>query len=320
MVVRRWALGTLLLCSLSQSAAAQAVTADEHYQRGIAAFEAGDYVVACSELRESYRLEPLPGALFTLATCEMRAGRLASAMARFSEYAALVDRLLPEQQAREAQRRVVAESELRTLHTKVPHVTLRSSDLTHTAQVTLNGVVVAPESLGVELPVDPGEQVIEQRLPSGQVRRERITLRAGESKVVELKSSAGAAVPTVKPSAGQATATPRPGRSALPFIVGGIGAAGIVVGGVAGSFAIGDADIVSRECDGPACRSIEGKEAADAGKRAALISTVAFGVGIVGLATGVVLLLVNSPSSSASNGTSFDVNVSARSIALSGAF
>lgn len=323
MLLRRLALGTLLLCSLSRSAAGQAVTAEEHYQRGIAAFEAGDYVVACGELRESYRLDPLPGALFTLATCEMRAGRLASAVARFSEYAALVDRLPPDQQAREAKRRAVAESELRVLHARVPHVRLRLSDPTHTAQVTLNGTVIARESLGVELPVDPGEQTVEQRFVNGHVSRVRVTLREGQSKVVELDSAAAGAgadaTPTVHARPADSTVRPEPTRSALPFVIGGIGAAGIVVGGVAGSFAINHAATVRRECDGPACRNLEGKEAADAGQRAALVSTVAFGVGIAGLATGIILFVASSPSSSRSSGR-LELNVSPQSVALSGAF
>lgn len=319
MLLRRLALGTLLLCSLSRNAAGQAVTAEEHYQRGIAAFEAGDYVVACRELRESYRLDPLPGALFTLATCEMRAGRLASATARFSEYAALVDRLPPDQQAREAKRRAVAESELRVLHARVPHVRLRLSDPTHTAQVTLNGSVVARESLGVELPVDPGEQTVEQRFVNGQVRRVRVTLRAGESKVVELEAHSADAAPTARARPIDSTVRSQPTRSALPFVIGGLGAAGVIVGGVAGSFAINHAATVRRECDGPACRSTEGKEAADAGQRAALVSTVAFGVGIAGLATGVILFVASSPSTPRSRGR-LELEVSSRSVALSGVF
>jgi hypothetical protein len=105
----------------------------------------------------------------------------------------------------------------------------------------------------------------------------------------------------------------------LPFVIGGIGAAGLIVGGVAGSFAINHAATVRRECDGPACRNVEGKEAADAGKRAALVSTVGFGVGIAGLATGIILFVASSPSTSRNSGR-LALNVSPRSVALSGVF
>src|SRR5688572_18210143 len=130
MRLRRLGLGSLLLslCLVPRPSSAQTATADEEYRRGVAAFEAGDYVVACDAFRQSYRLDPLPGALFTLATCEMRAGKLASAAARFSEYLALLDRLPPEQQQRETERRAVAENERRKLNAQVPRLKLLLRD------------------------------------------------------------------------------------------------------------------------------------------------------------------------------------------------
>ena len=316
----RWlGLGTLLLCgSLARHACAEPTAAEAEYRRGVTAFEAGDYVVACRAFGESYRLDPLPGALFTLATCELRAGRLASAAGRFSDYLELVERLPAEQQQRESERRAVAEAERRKLKLQVPRLELKLDDASHTSQITLNGVEVAPQSLGVELPVDPGEQVVEQRFVSGRLHRERVTLQAGESKRVVLKISEDPPVssrPARSPSV--SIATPR-SSSALPFVVGGIGVAGIVVGGVAGSFAISSAAVVRRECDGAAC-SVVGKEAADTGKREALISTIAFGVGAVGLTAGIVLYVTRSEARSASTGQ-LAVGISPQRVVVSGAF
>lgn len=317
MPVRRLGLGTLLLCgSLARHACAEPTAAEAEYRRGVSAFEAGDYVVACRAFGESYRLDPLPGALFTLATCELRAGRLASAAGRFSDYLQLVEQLPAEQQPRESERRAVAEAERRKLKLQVPRLKLSLNDSSHTSQITLNGVDVALQSLGQELPVDPGEQVVEQRFMSGRRHSERVTLQPGESKLVVLKATEEP--PVSSAPARSPSAAPRP-SSALPFVVGGIGVAGILVGGVAGSFAIGSAAVVRRECDGAACRSVAGKEAADTGKREALISTIAFGVGAVGLTAGIVLYVSRSDAPSVSTGQ-LAVGISPQQVTVSGAF
>jgi hypothetical protein len=316
----RWlGLASLLLCgSLARHASAEPTAAEDEYRRGVVAFDAGDYVVACRAFGESYRLDPLPGALFTLATCELRAGKLASAAAHFSEYLQLVEQLPAEQQPRESERRAVAEAERRKLQLQVPRLKLMLSDSSQTSQITLNGVEIVPRSLGLELPVDPGEQVVEQRFVNGRLHSERVTLQPGESKVVVLKTvdvPPLVSVPAHPPSASLTTS--RHG-SALPFVIGGIGVAGILVGGVAGSFAISSAAVVRRECKGAAC-SLAGKEAADTGKREALISTIAFGVGAVGLTAGIILFVSRSDGPSPSSGQ-LALGISPQQVIVTGAF
>jgi hypothetical protein len=320
MLSRRLGLRTLLLCgSLARFAAAEPTAAEDEYRRGVAAFEAGDYVVACRALGESYRLDPLPGALFTLATCEMRAGKLASAVAHFADYLELVEGLPDEQQTREVERRAVAEAERRKLRAQVPRLKLMLNDSSHTSQITLNGVDVPLQSLGLELPVDPGEQVVEQRFTSGQLHSERVTLQPGESKVVVLRASEDPPLASAAPQSPSAASDTAGSNSALPFVLGGIGVAGVVVGSIAGSFAIANAAVVRRECDGAACRSVTGKVAADAGQREALISTLAFGVGVAGLTAGIVLFATRSDAASPRTGR-LEVGISPQQVTLSGAF
>src|SRR5687768_9416479 len=112
-MVKHWsgACALLLVLSLSGSVWGQSSEAEQQYRRGLSAFQAGDYVTACRALAESYRLEPLPGALFTLATCEMRGGKIAAAAARYSEFLTLIESLPPEQRAAQEERRIVAEDE-----------------------------------------------------------------------------------------------------------------------------------------------------------------------------------------------------------------
>jgi hypothetical protein len=249
----------------------------------------------------------------------MRAGKLASAAAHFSDYLQLVEGLPAEQQPRESERRAVAEAERRKLKLQVPRLKLMLTDSSQTSQIILNGVDVAPRSLGLELPVDPGEQVVEQRFVSGRRHSERVILQPGESKSVVLKAADEQPVTSSQDRSPSASLTTPRRSSALPLVIGGIGVAGVVVGGVAGSFAIGSAAVVRRECDGAACRSVAGKEAADIGKREALISTIAFGVGAVGLTVGIVLFVSRSDAASPSSGQ-VALGISPQRVTVSGAF
>ena len=60
---------------------------------------AGRYDTGCPELAESYRLDPAPGTLFTLAECERKGGNIATALARYDDYLQLFNRMSPDEQA-----------------------------------------------------------------------------------------------------------------------------------------------------------------------------------------------------------------------------
>jgi hypothetical protein len=92
--VRREAIGMALLllvllypCLLrAQTATPEAAAAAAaQFERGLAAMNGGRYEVACPALAESVRLEPRPGAIFTLAECEAQWGHHASADAHYAD-------------------------------------------------------------------------------------------------------------------------------------------------------------------------------------------------------------------------------------------
>jgi hypothetical protein len=75
----------------------------------------------------------------------------------------------------------------------------------------------------------------------------------------------------------------------LAWVALGIGGAGLVASAVAGGLALSKKSTIDAECgkggDEAAC-SAEGKAAADSAQTLALISTLSFAVGIVGIGTG----------------------------------
>jgi hypothetical protein len=243
-------------------------------------------------LSESYRLDPQLGALFTEATCEMRAGRIATAAQRYSDFITLVDALPPETRERQQERRAVALEQRTALLPTIPtlRVEVRGKSASR-PQLTLNGKPLPDASVGVDLPVDPGEQVLEQRTASGAVTTKRTTLAPGEHQMLIVQLAEDAAPPVVHEapppnSAGSFRAT-------LPFVLGGVGLVGIGVGSAAGVIALNKKSVVDRECEGTSCTQ-QGLDAAGAGQQAALISTIGFAVGAVALTSGVVLLLTSS--------------------------
>jgi hypothetical protein len=83
------------------------------------------------------------------------------------------------------------------------------------------------------------------------------------------------------------------------YVALGVGAAGLVVGGITGGIAVGQHGTLKDECPNGVCRSTNAKADLDSFHSMTTISTVGFIVGGVGIATGAVLFFM-SPSSSSS--------------------
>jgi hypothetical protein len=82
-----------------------------------------------------------------------------------------------------------------------------------------------------------------------------------------------------------------------------VGLGGLAVGTVFGLSAKSDADIANQECDGNACRSQAGVDAANDASNKANVSTVAFIAGGALTTIGVVLLLSGGSSAPAQHDT-----------------
>src|ERR1043165_6485015 len=86
-----------------EDAAAEAL-----FNKGLSEMEAGHFDTACPTLKESQRLDPRMGTLFTLAECEAKGGMIASAVAHYDEYLRLFGRLTPQQKGTQAGREKVS--------------------------------------------------------------------------------------------------------------------------------------------------------------------------------------------------------------------
>lgn len=303
------ALSLLGPLAFASSAAAQEVAAAATlFDHGLAHMEARQFKVGCVEIAESQRLDPRPGTLYTLAQCEVRWGRTATAAARLGEYLRLYEHLSPEKKEAQTERPKVARTQLEQLSWEMPELTLLlSRGAPIETVVRRDGAIVATAALGFGFPVDPGEHVISTQVRGGPVREQKITIAKGENKRLVLGVNAaapGGAEAVVTPVAGstaalEADAGPS-GRRVAAYVVGGAGVAGILVGSVLGAFALEKKATIDDSCgpgtdpkhpmDANACRPA-GLTAAASLRPLGLGSTVGFAAGLAGVGAAVVMIL-----------------------------
>ena len=312
------ALGLALCCATAPwtAQAQDSAAAEALFQSGLADLKKQRFDTACPALAESYRLDARPGTLFTLAECEAQAGKVASAIAHYSDYVQLYARMPPDQRLRQGDRDSIAQAQITKLQPLVPHLVLiLPSDAPRGTLVRRGDVLLQGPSLGIPLPVDPGEHVITTQAPGGQLRTIRVSVAAGETKRVELAvdlPAVNSATPVLSgspPMAPAAPATPAPvmampGRTSSQrvwaYVLGGVGLEGLAVGAVAGVLAWDKKSTINRECQGKVCTQ-EGKDAGDSAKNLGVLSTVTMGIGLGALA-GAALLMLTEPSASRESG------------------
>lgn len=221
-----------LLFRLSVAAPAHAqdtAAAEALFRSAREAAEQGDWVTACDRFEESKRLEPAPGTVLNLARCRENLGQIASAWKSYTEAA----QRLPVQD----ERHEFAKKKSLELEARVPHLILHAPETETEMVVTIDGTELSSASFGVALPFDPGTLEVVVRAPGHEESRAELVLEEGEevthqlalgprsSRAGEGGSSLGASEKQPSQISGK--------KSALPFfIVGGVGAAAAIGGGV----------------------------------------------------------------------------------------
>jgi hypothetical protein len=265
------------------------VAADALFREGRRVLESGDAAGACRMFAESYRLDPAAGTLLNLANCEESLGRIASAWEHFRR----ATEVLPpsDRRSRVAHERVAA------LEPRLPHLTIAAATpLVEEATILRDGVEMGTASLGVSVPVDPGDHTVIVRAPGRQDASFEVTLAEGEARTIDVRLGE----PTERAPEQPLRAPPpvlvaggAPWRP-LGFVVLGVGAASLATAAVTGILALGRASVIEdpSHCDADLRCDAEGVDAAEAGSTLATVSTVGFVVGGVAAAAGVVMLLL----------------------------
>jgi hypothetical protein len=296
---------TVLACALVSGGAPPAfagerdpTAADALFQQGRTEAAAGQFERACVHFEESYRLDPTVGTLLNWADCSEHRGQIAAALVHFSE---------ARREFVPADNRVpYVEQRIASLKSRVPRLKI-DAPADPQARVERDGVELGPGALNVALPLEPGHHVVRVQAPGR--KDHEVTVEVPEGAEQEIRAEVGEALSTASAAVNASplgvNGNPAHQRSASagPWIALGIGAAGVLVGAVAGALVIGDASTVSQQCPSHSCpTSAADKNASDAASRAQTmetVSTIGFGVGAAGGAVALVWRLVDSSQRSA---------------------
>jgi hypothetical protein len=311
--------------TLASSAWAQDAAA--LFDSGLRKMEAHDYASGCPALRESYRLDPRPGTLFTLAECEAKWGKGVWALRHYRAFLDTVAQMSPSELPRQEARARIAETQASALDRDVPQVTFAFAEPAPPGtKITIDGEPVEPS---VAFRADVGAHAIVVASPGKGQNTESVTLATGDRRRIELDVPGAPPKPSPppKPPAAPAPEPPAPspppssGPNLLPWIAGGVGVAGLVVGSITGGVVLAKKSVANDHCQGTACDA-EGQRAVDTGRTLGWVSTIAFGLGVVGIGTAIVLFATGGGSNASSSGARVLVTgaPSAPSIALDAVF
>jgi hypothetical protein len=262
---------------VAQAGGRDSVAAEHLFQQGQVAVEAADWAGACRYFAESLRLEPAAGTMLNLADCEEHRGRIATAWQLYSDAAAQLDD--------QDDRRPFATARALALAARTPKLIVRvRAPIPDGARVSRGAVELGPVTLGMPIPVDPGAHAVTLSSPGRAVRRVSVVLAEGETRDVLLEPGEALAPSPRRPTSPLRTAGP---------VVGGLGVAGLVAGGVTGALAFARAGDVRSHCDAALRCDDDGLDAGRAARSFATASSVSFVAGVIALAAGVSMFLLS---------------------------
>lgn len=298
----RWVTWASLLCA--SHAAAQSTDsgalAESLFRQGRELLDAERIEEACPKFEESQRLDPALGTLMNLALCHELSGRTAAAWAEYAAAAAMA------RKAGDAERRAFAEQRVGELEPKLAKLRLSVERPSTELEVHLDDKRLEASAWGMNLPVDPGSHTVRATRPGRREWSKRVRVAEGDTleiAIPPLASEPATTPPPPEPPAvsegSTATAkSPQAEASAAPVWAWGalaIGTLGLGVGSYYGLRAHSEKQKIDADCDRQSCGTQAGMDAEAAANRFATYSTVAFTVGLLGVATGSYLFLTNGP-------------------------
>jgi hypothetical protein len=266
------------------------------FDEALKLMEKGNFASACPKLAESQRLDPGGGTVFNLAMCREKEGKLASAWSAYNESLSLSIRDGRKDRETAARDRLAGiTSKLAKLTVNVP-----SSVVVPGLEVRLDEAPVRQAVWGVATPVDVGSHHISVTATGKLPWKTTVEIQTdGERKAVDvpaLEDEPVTAAPPPPPAPRPVDAVaPKPEKkdTTLAWIAGGVGAAGLITGTIAGIVVFSKRGASDAECRGGCTQ--HGVDLMNEAKTAAWVSDIAFGVGLAGIGTSIVLFVLAKP-------------------------
>jgi hypothetical protein len=289
-----------VLAMLAEPAGAQSsndlARARELYNQGLTQEAAGDWAGALATFQNVAKIKMSPQVRFHIARSKEHLGRLNEALGgyRLAEYEAA------QLGARSQELVAEVQSARENLEARIPKLVIVRGRGSATARIELDGVVLGESQIGTEIRADPGPHVIAGTVADGRRFMQTVDLVEGETKRVELIApdeqpppaevkppSSAASQPTAPPSA--PVAIERSG-SALPWVIGGVGVASLVLSAVFYTQKSSAESDLKAGCLGKTCPDTL-QSTQDRGETYARLTGVTLGVGVVAIGVAAVMLL-----------------------------
>jgi len=304
-------LGLVAPAAHAQATGADLAAARELGIQGVKLANAGDCRGAIDFLSRSEQLHHAPSTLEKLGECQIKVGKLvdgSETLRRVVREVLAADAPAPFVSAQERATQLLGETKPRIAQLKINVTAPANADF----KVKLDGELLPTAILNVNRPTDPGEHTLEASGAGLATATTKVTLAEGgaEAVVLTLREEAHAAVPA-EPVPSPVAVTPPPavpgpppappeqsGWTRLPaYLVGGVGAAGVVAGAVFGVVTLSQKSSIASACHGTVCPESE-KSALDSARTDGNIATAAFIVGGAGLVAGGLLFFLRAPTPS----------------------
>jgi hypothetical protein len=274
------------------------LAARELGEQGIGLYKDGKYDDALERFDRAAKLVDVPSLNLYAARCLEKLGRWVEASERYLRVTRMP--VVAGELEDQALARTRAGEERAALLPRIPklEIAIEGADPA-SVTVELDGKAVPAALLGVSRRVDPGEHRIVATLGEQKVERDvKLGEGARERVSIELQPEPGAKPPPAMapeprstapaPEADSGTSSGATQRT-LGWIGIGVGSAGLVFGGITGFIAMGSKSDLDDTCLDRKCGPDQHSDV-DSYNRQRLLSSVGFGIGLVGMAAGITLL------------------------------
>jgi hypothetical protein len=285
-----------------------AAMAEALFQDGRTLLSQGRTTEACNKFASSQHIDPQIGTMLFLATCHEEEGKTATAWAEFEGALGALQR------APDPRRESYAREHREALSTKLSRLVLTATSPASGLEVKVDDQSFDAGGLGTPLPLDPGVHTVTAAAPLHKSWSRTLRIAEGpidiavtippletaalEPPRVDSSDSSG---PAPAEALAPVEAPSREGGSGrtLAYAAGAVGLAGLVVGSVAGIWALVDKTHADHgSCDGRFCTQ-HGLDLYSEATTAGWVSTGGFSVAAVGLGVGAGAWILSPPAKTA---------------------
>jgi len=258
------------------------------FQQAVELEQAGNCPAALPLFRRVGQVRMTPQVRFHIAICEAQLGRLVAALGGFELALADADSV-------GAGFRDEVEKNIRELRARVPRLVIRRGEGAEAASIQLDGVELGDNSIGVEVPLDPGPHSVRAEAPGHERFEQTVTLAEGANQTLEIRLEA-LPEPDSKLLAGageNAGVGTSPARQMIPYVVGGVGVASLIGSGVLFALRQGTLSDLEAACPNNVCIGESEQDDYDRLKVYHYGSLVTLGVGVAALGTAATLIVLD---------------------------